>query len=241
MVIRAGVRLVDGRLTWTSRPPLVLRRTGPRRVHVVQVGGGPLGGDVLSLDVDLGPGQHLAVCSAAATVVQPGPDPAAAARLDVRCDVADGAVLAWTPEPTVVCDRADWTSDLRVALAGTARAYLSEQVVLGRSGQRGGRCRQDLRVDVDGEPLLVASTRLDGADPALTGPGGTAGERSVGSVVVAGGQDLPEGAGDGPGVRWAWSALDGPGAVLTALGSASAVRGVLDRALDRALSGAGPR
>lgn len=225
----ARLCVADGRTTWTSAPPVVLRRTGWARVHVVQVGGGPLGGDRLGLDVELGAGQALELRSAAATVVQPGPDPDATASLDVTARLGPGAALDWCPEPTVVTDRADWTARLIVDLAAGARLRVREQVVLGRHGQRGGRCRTDLDVRHDGRPLLVTSTRLDGADPALAGPGGTGGARSVGTVLLAGPAPCPEGGGDEPGVAWAWTALDGPGALLTAVGDVRAVAAVLDR------------
>ena len=64
-------------------------------------------------------------------------------------------------------------------------------MVLGRHGERGGRYRGELRVDVGGEPLLAHRTLLDGADPALCGPAGTAGARAVGTLVLAGARPLP--------------------------------------------------
>ena len=207
----------------------MLRRTGPRRVHIVQVGGGPLGGDDLALDVEVGAGQTLCLRSAAATVVQPGPRPGAEARLHVAARLGPGAVLDWGPEPTVVTDRARWSVRLAVDLADGARLRLREQVVLGRSGQVGGRARTDLAITHDGRPLLRTSTLLDGADPALTGPGGTAGARSVGSFVLAGDHLDPVGSGDAPDLTWAWTSLDGPGALLTAVGEVRAVGAVLDR------------
>ena len=227
----AHVARVDGRLTWASRPPLVLRRTGPDRVHLVQVGGGPLGGDRLALDVELGAGERLTVRTAAATVVQPGRDRAAGASFRVRARVAAGAALTWTPEPTVVTDGGDWHADLALDLAEGARAVVAEHLVLGRSGQQGGRCRSDLRVTVAGRPLLVTSTRLDGADPVLGGPGGTGGARSVATLLVAGPGEPPDGAGEDDRVTWAWTSLDGPGALFTAVGDVRATAAALAAAV----------
>ena len=59
---------------------------------------------------------------------------------------------------------------------------------------------------------------------------GTAGARAVGTLLVAGMPRWPAGAGERPGVHWAWSALDGPGAVLLAVGDPGAVTAVLDEA-----------
>jgi urease accessory protein len=198
---------------------VVLRQTGPNRMHLVQAGGGPLGGDDLALDVNLGAGSSLQLRSAAAMVVQPGRLPAAA-RWTVAAALAPGAVLDWQPEPTVVCDDAELHSQLRVVMQPGARAILREQIVLGRAAQRGGRFIGELAVERAGVPLLVHTMLVDGADPVLTGPAGTAGARVVGMLAVVGeGIDVPsDSAGETPGLRWACSALDGPGWLLLVLG-----------------------
>ncbi|WP_433781351.1 urease accessory protein UreD [Actinomycetospora sp. CA-101289] len=218
-----------GRVTWTSRPPVVLRRTGATRVHLVQVGGGPLGGDALGLDVEVGPGQYLELCSAAATVVQPGRVPGSAATFAVTARVAPGGALWWRPEPTIVTDGAVWDVRLRLELAAGAAATVTEQLVLGRAGQRGGRVDSSLDVRVDQQPLLVTTTRLDGADPALAGPGGTAGASSVGTVLRAGegAEEDGEDGGVDAGAAWARTPLAGPGSLLSAVGTPRAVADVL--------------
>ncbi|MGH3751459.1 MAG: urease accessory protein UreD [Pseudonocardiaceae bacterium] len=240
MKVRAELTVERGphsaRLRWRSAPPVVLRQTGLNRMHLVQATGGPLGGDELGLDVHLGAGTCLHVRSAAATVVQPS-SPAAPARWTVAADLADGAVLDWRPEPTVICDGAELRSSMTVALRGGARAVLREVVVLGRAGQRGGRCHGELTVECDGAPLLAHTLLLDGADPVLAGPAGTGGARVVGMLAVVGeGIDgPPQDAGEEPGLRWACSALDGPGRLLLALGDRpTAVSALLDKAAAQA-------
>jgi urease accessory protein len=206
-------------LRWRCAPPIVLRQTGPNRVHVVQAAGGPLGGDELALDVHLGAGAALQLRSAAAMVVQAGRHPAAA-QWTVAAALAAGAVLDWHPEPTVVCDGAELRSSMTVSMQRGARAALHEVVVLGRASQHGGRYHGELAVDVDGAPLLSHTLLLDGGDPVLAGPAGTGGARVVGMLAMVGeGIDGSlEGAGEEPGLRWACSALDGPGWLLLALG-----------------------
>jgi urease accessory protein len=110
----------------------------------------------------------------------------------------------------------------------TAAATLREIVVLGRHGQQGGRHTGGVAVAVDGVPLLAHTTVLDGADPALCGPAGTGGARAVGTLVCVGAQAPPAARGETPDVRWAWSPLEGPGGVLMAVGTPSAVAAVLD-------------
>jgi urease accessory protein len=228
----ARLSLVDGRLTWASAPPVVIRRTGRRRVHVVAVGGGPLGGDRLRLHVELGPGERLAVHSAAATVVQPGRNRGAPASFEVEVALGAGSALDWRPQPTVICDGAAWEPSVRLDLAEGARARVVEHLILGRSGQDGGRCASTLRATVGEVPVLAATTVLDGADAALTGIGGTGGARSVGSLLVVGDTAAgDEEAGDDDGVVWARTPLARPGSLVTAVGTTRAVAAVLDREL----------
>jgi urease accessory protein len=219
-----------GRLHWGQAWPVLLRPTGPAEVHLVHGSGGPLGGDELALDVEVAAGASLTVRSAAATVVQPGPG--AEARWGVSAAV--GGTFYWTPEPTVVCDRAALSSVLRVDLAAGGCAVIRELVILGRYGQRGGRYTGTLSATVDGTPLLVHTTVLDDGDPGLAGPGGTSGARAVGSLLLAGtpasipGDPAGDRAGEDRGVRWAWMELEGPGVLLLAVGDPAPVLAVLD-------------
>jgi urease accessory protein len=247
--VRAATRLtVDTsaggqRVRWAHAWPVVLRQTGPRRVHLVHAAGGPLGGDELALAVDVGAAAAVGVHSAGATLVQPGAGEAAGvpARWTVTARVGAGGRLDWAPQPTVISDGAALESSLRVELGAGAAATVREVVVLGRHGQRGGRYAGGLEVVADGVPLLVHTTVLDGTDPALCGPAGTAGARAVGTLVCAGAAAGPiAGAGETAEARWAWTALEGPGAVLLSVGTPSAVAAVLDGAADALLCGRPP-
>ncbi|HWM56723.1 MAG TPA: urease accessory protein UreD [Pseudonocardia sp.] len=238
VTVVAGGAAADGgrfppQIRWSQAWPVVVRRTGTAEVHLVHGAGGPLGGDRFALDLALGSGAALQVRSAAATIVQPGAGDAA--RWSVRAALGPAARLVWRPEPTVVCDGAALDAELRLRLEPGAGAVLREVVVLGRLGERGGRYRGELRVDVGGTPLLAHRTVLDGTDPALCGPAGTAGARAVGTVVWAGAAvpdgRLRAGAAEAPGLRWAYSELEGPGRVLLAVGEPRAVGELLDAEL----------
>jgi urease accessory protein len=240
------------RIRWRAEAPVVLRRTGPARVHLVQAAGGPLGGDQLELRIRLAAGTELTVATAAATVAQPGRPGSGPASWTVTAELDEGARLHWLPEPTVVCDGAELHATFRLTLAEGAAAVVREQVQLGRHGQRGGRYRGVLAADYAGAALVRHTTLLDGADPALTGPAGTGGQRLVGTVLGAGaavsalpgaasglsGGPLAAALASGPpvgecaGLRWARHELAGPGWLLVALGSDPV-------ALSRVLCGSG--
>jgi urease accessory protein len=240
------------RIRWRAEAPVVLRRTGPARVHLVQAAGGPLGGDQLELRIRLAAGTELTVATAAATVAQRGRPGSGPASWTVIAELDEGARLQWLPEPTVVCDGAELHATFRLTLAEGAAAMVREQVQLGRHGQRGGRYRGVLAADYAGAALVRHTTLLDGADPALTGPAGTGGQRLVGTVLGAGtavsalpgassgpsGGPLAAALASGPpvgecaGLRWARHELAGPGWLLVALGTDPV-------ALSRVLCGSG--
>ena len=227
--------VADGRtrIRWSQAWPIVLRPTGAAQVHLVHGAGGPLNGDVLSLDLHMGDGARLAVRSAGATLVQPGRG-RGPARWATRIAVGADGDLTWAPEPTIVADGAFFDTSLRIDLGAGARACVREIVVLGRHGTTGGDYRGRLDVLVDGAPLLTHTTVLSGTDPALVGPGGTAGARAVGTLVVVPAAAGGVGCGEEPGVRWAWTDLPGPGRALMAVGTAGAVLAVLESAMESA-------
>lgn len=208
------------RIHWRDAPPVVLRPTGPDRLHLLHAAGGPLGGDRLALDGTVDAGCALDVRSAGATVVQPDPH-RRPADWAVRLNVLAGATVDWAPQPTVVCAGADFRTSLHADVAGSGRLRVREVVVLGRTGEPGGRCASTLSVTVGGKPLVVHENLLDGTDPALSGPAGSGGHRVQGTLLVAGGTVAPpaERAGTDAGVLWAVLPLPGPGYLVLAAGA----------------------
>ncbi|MFD3328286.1 urease accessory protein UreD [Streptomyces sp. NPDC058701] len=168
--------------------PLALRRTRATRPEagVVLVGAmsAPLGGDHLTVEAVAGPGAHLALGSAAATLALPGRG-GEPARYDVRLTLEDAASVRWLPEPLVSVRGSDLRVRTRVALAPTARLLLREEQVLGRSGEAPGLLRSRLGVTRDGRPLLDQEVACGpGAPGGWDGPAGLAGHRALGQLLV---------------------------------------------------------
>jgi urease accessory protein len=134
-------------------PPLVLRET-PDALYLVGAAGGPLGGDELSLRVDVAARAHLQVRSAAATLAQPGPRGGPSTSSTVLT-VGDGGCLVWEPEPLVSVRGSHHEIFTTVELGETARLRLVEELVLGRFDEPPGRVITSLRVNHGGRPLLA--------------------------------------------------------------------------------------
>jgi urease accessory protein len=209
-----------------SQAPLVLRRTA-EAVYLVSGAAGPLGGDQLELRIEVRAGARLRLRTVAATVALPGRS-GLESRLTVTATVGPGARLEYRPEPLVVADGARHRTEVAVQLAADASLVLRDEVLLGRHGERGGRCRTRLRVDRDGRPLLRHELEVDGADPAIGGPAVLAGHRAAGTLLTVepdvtdgvSGVSGASGAGEDREVADPWvavMALAGAGVLITAL------------------------
>jgi urease accessory protein len=202
-----------------SQVPLVLRRT-PGAVYLVGGAAGPIGGDVLSLRIDVGAGAFLRMRTAAASIALPGPDGLESV-LTVTASVGPGAFLEYLPEPVVVSAGARHATIFLVTLAEGASLLLRDELLLGRHGEAGGAARSVLRVDYAGRPLLRQALSVSGTDAVSLGPAVLAGHRAVGNLLRAG-PAMPADVGARADATYADTTvavmpLAGPGVLVTAL------------------------
>lgn len=197
--------------TMRSRPPLTVRATAPGQVHLVGAAAGPLGGDDLSLDIEVAPGTSLEVRSVASTLVLPG-SPGAESVMTVTARVCAGASLRFAPEPTVLAAGCLHRMVVRLEMAEDARVLWREEIVFGRYGERPGRCHSRFDAVLGGIPLLrqefVTGDPEIGHSPAVYGDA-----RCVGNTLITG-RALESVVGEG----WAVLPLAGPGTLVSALG-----------------------
>jgi urease accessory protein len=209
-----------------SDPPFTFRQTGDV-LSWVGTAAGPVGGDELSLAVDVAAGASLTVSSVAASLVHPGPT-GQPSRMALRARVA--GALRWQPRPAVLVRGCDHHADTSVDLAADAVLLWREEVVLGRHGEAPGSVRQRLTVDRGGRPLLRTELAVGSRWPASLGPAGTAGARAVATVVAVGVPLAPVAV---DGVRMTVQPLADGTLLLTALADRA---GDLTLAVDLALS-----
>jgi urease accessory protein len=155
---------------------------GPR-VGLVATTALLLGGDEVELSVELGPGARLDLFDVAGTVAYHGRGRPASWRTTVT--LADGAALTYAGQPFVVSDGADVTRTLRLDLAGSARLRLRETLVLGRTGQTGGRVRSRTDLRVDSVEAWREDTDLD-PEGIRDRPGLLGGRRVIDTVLLVG-------------------------------------------------------
>lgn len=233
LVAQAGDDGVTRLTRVRSEPPLMLRATA-EGVYLVGGAGGPLGGDDIGLDIEVGPGAHLTVRTAAASVALPGPAPSV---VRVTARVAGGGGLRWLPEPTIVAHGCRHRMEAAVALDDGALLVWREEIVLGRHGETTGSVVCRFTVDAGGLPLLRHEIALGPDHPGAAGPAVAGSARAVGSVLLV----HPAWETGGPSVAThgptaAVLRLAGPAVQVVALaGDAIALRRALDAGTQLAL------
>lgn len=197
-----------------SQSPLTLvpaRRTGPvALVHLVSSVTAPLGGDSLSLTVEVGRGASLDLRGVAATLLLPGSSGEESSS-EVRF-VIEGSVR-YLPEPTVVTSRARHTAVVEAELDSHAELRTRDVLVLGRAEERPGAFSTSVRATRCGRPLLHQQLVV-GDESVDTSPAGLAGKRVVGTELMLDAVVRETGGGE----WWSVVPLAAGGSVVTALG-----------------------
>ena len=150
-----------------------------------------LGGDEVELEVRVGPDATLELFDVAGTVAYHGRGKSASWRVTIVVD--DGACLNYRGAPFVVSDGADVLRTLDLSLDPTASVWLRETLVLGRSGQVGGRVRSRTAITVGGHQVLLEDQHLDPSG-IRQGPGMLGSHRVIDSVVAVGQDAVGRGA-----------------------------------------------
>ncbi len=184
---RIAVAAVDGctrPLVLRSAPPLLVRST-PDAVYLVGGAAGPLGGDDLALDIDVGPGAELEVRTAAASIALPGQHQTPS-RFGITAHVSDGGNLRFVPEPSVAAAGCNHRVDEHLALSGTARVLWRDELIIGRHGEQPGTWRSRLSVERDGTPILRHGIHIGEDAPGWAGPAVADGNRCIGTLLAVG-------------------------------------------------------
>jgi urease accessory protein len=168
-------------------PPLLVRESrndaGELVLLMVNGAAGPLGGDCLSLVVEIGDGARAVVRSVGASMAQPSPH-GTASSLTTRVVVGAGGSLDWRPESVVSVRGSDHRSSLHLACDDDATVELTETISLGRNGEDPGRLALHQRVVHAGRPVLDHETVFGVG--ALATPGAHGSFRAIRSTISIG-------------------------------------------------------
>lgn len=132
--------------------------------------GGVVGGDELSLEVQVQPQAHALITTPASGKFYRCDD--RIARQSQRLVVDDGGILEWMPQESILFDRARVQTHTRVELSGTAHFCGWEMICLGRPASnesyQHGFYRQVLELYRDEERIFLERSRLEGGSDLLS-------------------------------------------------------------------------
>ncbi|QXQ15854.1 urease accessory protein UreD [Skermania piniformis] len=167
-VDRAEPRAVVDLRGGTLVPRLIDRTHQHVRVALVAGGALLLPGDRVRLRVRVGADCHLELADIGGTVAYGSPAGVPESVAEWRTDIVVGAggSLVWHGLPFVVADRAHVRRTTTLTLCGgDATALVRETLVLGRTGESGGRIGTRTSVTRAGTPVLVEQLDVAGAEP----------------------------------------------------------------------------
>jgi urease accessory protein len=202
--------------TGVLAPRLIRRSPTTATVALVATTATLLGGDVVDLHVEVGPGLRLDLTEVAGTVAYHGRG--RGAQLSVHLCVAEGATLVWAGEPLVVADGAEVERCLVAEVGRGGRLLVRDQVALGREGEHGGSLRCHTEITYAGRPALVETLDLR-TKQLRSAPGILGAARVIDTVTAVGWR--PEPADPVDGLAVATYRLCEPGAQARALVAAS--------------------
>lgn len=177
-----------------AQAPLKVQRSfypeGPAVCHsvILHTAGGVVGGDFLTLDLQLQANAQVLLTTAAAAKIYRSQGLEAQQRVHIRLE--EGAWLEWLPQETIVFNQAQYRQDLRIDLAPKAHWLGWEITRFGRTARGeqflAGDWRSYTEVWQGSRPLWIDRQWLPGSEATFHGLHGLAGCPVVGSFAWVG-------------------------------------------------------
>lgn len=170
---RVAAEYRDGRTVLTnlrSDPPISLRPT-KRGVAIVGSAAGPVGGDDVGLEIDVGVEASLRIEPVAASLLFPGLRGEQSTQ-DITIRVHSSGHLEWQGQPMVSIVGSRHVQRVHIELAASATLDFLDWIVMGRTREPGGHLDTELRV-VRGGRVLLHQRQV--YDPELAGSTTSAG------------------------------------------------------------------
>jgi urease accessory protein len=153
---------------------------------MINCGGGVVGGDAMTYDIELGARAKAFLTSQSAEKIyrSDGPD----AAIDLHLRLGAGARLDWIPQESILFDQARLRRRVNVEMAEDSRLLLIESLVFGRcamgESRISGFARDSWRIRRGGKLIFAEEFRLEGdLASALDRPACGAGARACATLL----------------------------------------------------------
>lgn len=155
-------------------------------VYLLHPPGGVVGGDQLSITVDVGEHAHALITTPAAGKFYRSSGAIACLQQDLK--VAKQGTLEWLPQETIFFSGCNAKLATKVSLAPGSRFIGWEILCLGRPAAKekfsNGICNQAFEIWSGEQALMVERMHIEGGGEILSAPWGLSGNTSVGTMVA---------------------------------------------------------
>lgn len=156
--------------------------------YILHPPGGVVGGDQLQVNVAIEHGAHALITTPASAKFYRSSG--ATAQQSQELNVAEGGILEWLPQDTILFDACKVNMRTRIQLARSAKFAGWEIICQGRpaSGEKfvSGHCRQAFEIYREGHPLVIERAQLHGSSKMQRAKWGLAGYPVMGTMLVTG-------------------------------------------------------
>ncbi|MDR3363136.1 MAG: urease accessory protein UreD [Desulfovibrio sp.] len=164
----------------------------PCHCYLLHPPGGLVSGDALDMRFSVGPAAHCLLTTPSAGKIYRMGSQGAPQRQTLAAEVDNGA-LEWLPQETILFDGSGARLSACFHLRGASRLVAWDIVCFGRpaAGESFGKGRfsQSLRIERDGEPLLLEQTDCEAGDSLWESPAGFYGCTVSASFIACGHED----------------------------------------------------
>lgn len=171
--------------------PLVIQKPfypegNPCHIYLLHPPGGLVGGDQLSLHVELAKNAHTLITTPGASKFYRSSGLPAVQHQQFH--IHEDGLLEWLPQETILFDQANAHITTNVDLDQTAKFIGWEILCLGRpAGQQffeNGFVDQNLKLNVEGKPKIIERALIQGGADIMTAKWGLANYKAVGTMLV---------------------------------------------------------
>ena len=171
--------------------PLVIQKPfypegAPCHIYLLHPPGGLVGGDQLSLNVNLDKQSHVLITTPGAAKFYRSAGPAA--EQAQTFNVSNESLLEWMPQETIIFDQSNAAIITEINLELQSKFIGWEITCLGRaaSGEKftAGKLQQKLTLSINNKPAFIERALFQGKSDLLSAPWGLANQPTVGTMIV---------------------------------------------------------
>jgi len=171
--------------------PLVIQKPfypegAPCHVYLLHPPGGLVGGDQLSLNVNLDTQSHVLITTPGAAKFYRSAGPIA--QQTQTFNLGNQSLLEWLPQETIVFDQGNAAINTEINLEENSKFIGWEIICLGRaaSGEKftTGNLQQKLKLSINNKPAFIERALFQGKSELLSAPWGLANQPTVGTMII---------------------------------------------------------